>query len=304
MGNSGADMAKEKDGKKVNSVSAQTRAGESREPGIDAEGGSNNELNALRNAATRSTTGQDDFKSKPDPAKNTLATSSVDDYHKQINDQLLQNGTKTSDIAYNFEGNPIVTYDAKGNPIAISLGDQAEAIRRASEFDAKKFANSGNDDVYSRVSLALGDAASSILTGLDGAGERSIEGIKEAVVEGGKAAGEAIGKTVDELKTNKELQKYSGIALGAGVLPIAMATGVAAAPTLGRVGATASGIVENVAQAAAIKVATTRGAKDTLDFVKGLNPFDGEAKSPSSLAEAVGNIIPDIFENISNSRKK
>ncbi|WP_156952701.1 hypothetical protein, partial [Maridesulfovibrio frigidus] len=188
MNRSGESMAEEKSGKNVNSVSAQSQSGKLREPEVDSEAGPNNELSALRNAATRSTTGQDDFKGKPDPKKNTISTSHVDDYHKQVNAQLLQNGTKPSDIAYNSEGHPIVPCDETGAPITLAAGYQAEAVKILSGAHAKREQNKA-DGVFSKMFSGLMNASSSITDGLDGAADKSIEGIGKAVVEGGKAAG-------------------------------------------------------------------------------------------------------------------
>ena len=50
-------------------------------------------------------------------------------------------------------------------------------------------------------------------------------------MKGSHAAKEAIGKTADEFKNNKELRKYTGITLGAGAVPIALAGGAAVAST-------------------------------------------------------------------------
>ncbi len=176
MNRSGESMAEEKNGKNVNSVSAQGGMGKSREPEVDSEGGPNNELNALRNAATRSTTGQDGFKGKPDPKKNTYGTSHIDDYHKQVNDHLLQNGTKPSDIAYNYEGKPIVTYDAMGNPVAIPPGDYADSVKKLGDMHAKREQNKA-DGVFSKMFSGMSDATASIAAGLDGVADKSIEGI-------------------------------------------------------------------------------------------------------------------------------
>ena len=57
-------------------------------------------------------------------------------------------------------------------------------------------------------------------------------GIGQAVFEGAKGAGEALGKTADAFATNDDLQKYTGIALGAGALPIAAAGGAEVEPII------------------------------------------------------------------------
>ncbi|WP_034603068.1 hypothetical protein, partial [Maridesulfovibrio frigidus] len=131
--------------------------------------------------------------------------------------------------------------------------------------------------------------SSSITDGLDGAADKSIEGIGKAVVEGGKAAGGAIDKTVDEFKNNEELQKYTGIALGAGGLPIAMASGVALSP-----------VASSAAVAIANRVAMTPGAQDVIDFAKGANPISGVAPNPKNISEAAGAIISEFVQR--NSR--
>lgn len=60
--------------------------------------------------------------------------------------------------------------------------------------------------------------------------DKAPAGIDEAVTKGAKGTGEALSKTADAFATNKDLQKYTGIALGAGALPIAAAVGTTAAP--------------------------------------------------------------------------
>jgi len=62
--------------------------------------------------------------------------------------------------------------------------------------------------------------------------DKAPAGIGEAVTKGAKGAGEALSKTADAFATNKDLQKYTGIALGAGALPIAAAAGTTAAPAI------------------------------------------------------------------------
>ncbi|SDK48826.1 RHS repeat-associated core domain-containing protein [Maridesulfovibrio ferrireducens] len=154
------------------------------------------------------------------------------------------------------------------------------------------------EGAFSKIVSGLRKASTAIPKGLEGATEKSIKGIKKATVEGGKAAaealdkgadaaGEAVGKTVDEFKKNKELQKYTEIALGAGALPIALASGIAAGPA-----------VSSAAASVATKIATTPGAQTVLDFAKGLNPFSGEAPKPSSPSEAAGIIGPYLVKRI------
>ncbi|WP_319470544.1 RHS repeat-associated core domain-containing protein [uncultured Pseudodesulfovibrio sp.] len=62
--------------------------------------------------------------------------------------------------------------------------------------------------------------------------DKAPAGIGKAVVEGGKGAGKALYETGKAYATNKDLQKYTGIALGAGALPIAAAGAVEAAPAI------------------------------------------------------------------------
>ncbi len=57
-------------------------------------------------------------------------------------------------------------------------------------------------------------------------------GIGDAVTQGAKGAGAALSKTADAFATNDDLQKYTGIALGAGALPIIMAGGATAGPII------------------------------------------------------------------------
>ncbi|SMF23537.1 hypothetical protein [Desulfovibrio gilichinskyi] len=95
---------------------------------------------------------------------------------------------------------------------------------------------------YSKIASGLHKAAIAIPKGLEKTADKSTEGIKKATIEDGKAASkaivkgshvakEAIEKAADEFKNNKELQKYTGIALGAGAVPIALAGGAAVAST-------------------------------------------------------------------------
>ncbi|EGB15029.1 hypothetical protein DND132_1823 [Pseudodesulfovibrio mercurii] len=60
--------------------------------------------------------------------------------------------------------------------------------------------------------------------------DKAPAGIGEAVTKGVKGAGKALSKTADAFATNKDLQKYTAIALGAGALPIVAATGSAVVP--------------------------------------------------------------------------
>jgi hypothetical protein len=60
--------------------------------------------------------------------------------------------------------------------------------------------------------------------------DKAPAGIGKAVTKGVKGAGEALSKTADAFATNKDLQKYTAIALGAGALPIVAASGTAVVP--------------------------------------------------------------------------
>lgn len=62
--------------------------------------------------------------------------------------------------------------------------------------------------------------------------DKAPAGIAEAVTKGAKGAGEALSETADTFATNKNLQKYTAIALGAGALPIVAAAGASAAPVI------------------------------------------------------------------------
>ncbi|MDQ7834778.1 MAG: hypothetical protein RDU24_05300 [Humidesulfovibrio sp.] len=69
----------------------------------------------------------------------------------------------------------------------------------------------------------------------DGLGQlfdKAPDGIGQAVSEGAQGAGEALGKTAEAYATNEDLQKYTGIALGAGAVPIVAAAEAEAAPAI------------------------------------------------------------------------
>jgi len=76
------------------------------------------------------------------------------------------------------------------------------------------------------------DGVQKIGDGLGQLWDKAPDGIGEAVTEGAKGAGEALSKTADAFATNDDLQKYTGIALGAGALPIAVAGGVETGPII------------------------------------------------------------------------
>ncbi|MDQ7834777.1 MAG: RHS repeat-associated core domain-containing protein [Humidesulfovibrio sp.] len=93
------------------------------------------------------------------------------------------------------------------------------------------------DDPVNRVDVR--GLANSFWDGLqkigDGFGQlfdKAPDGIGQAVSEGTKGAGEALGKTAEAYATNEDLQKYTGLALGAGAVPIVAAAGAEAAPAI------------------------------------------------------------------------
>ena len=93
------------------------------------------------------------------------------------------------------------------------------------------------DDPVNRVDVwGLDDSwwggVQKIGAGLGELWDKAPVGIGQAVTEGAKGAGEALSKTADAFATNDDLQKYTGIAIGAGALPIAVAGGVEAGPII------------------------------------------------------------------------
>jgi hypothetical protein len=114
--------------------------------------------------------------------------------------------------------------------------------------------------------------------------DRAPAGIGEALTKGAKGAGEALGKTVDAFKTNKDLQKYTAISLGAGALPIAAAIGTTAAPA-----------IAGVAMQTPDKVAA--GA----DFVSG---FFDPGPPPQTPAGVAGSGVKKGIEEIENVWRK
>ena len=154
------------------------------------------------------------------------------------------------------------------------------------------------EGIFSKIASGLHKAAIAIPKGLEKTADKSTEGIKKAITEGGKAASkaivkgshaakEAIGKTADEFKNNKELRKYTGIALGAGAVPIALAGGAAVAP-----------VVSDAAASALTQIAEVPIAQTSLNFAKGLNPFSGEAPNPKTPSEAAGIIAPYLIKEL------
>jgi RHS repeat-associated protein len=93
------------------------------------------------------------------------------------------------------------------------------------------------DDPVNRVDMwgmedSWWDGAQKIGDGLGQLWDKALGGIGQAVSEEAKGAREALSKTADAFATNDDLQKYTGIALGAGALPIAVAGGVEAGPMI------------------------------------------------------------------------
>ena len=81
------------------------------------------------------------------------------------------------------------------------------------------------------------DGVQKITAGFGQLWDTAPDGIAQAVTEGAKGAGEALGKTAEAYATNEDLQKYTALALGAGAGPIAAAAGVEALPALAAVAA-------------------------------------------------------------------
>ncbi|MGE4505486.1 MAG: hypothetical protein AB7D51_09080 [Desulfovibrionaceae bacterium] len=77
--------------------------------------------------------------------------------------------------------------------------------------------------------------------------EKAPAGIGEAVEKGWEGAKEAVGKTAEAYATNKDLQKYTAIALGAGALPIVAAAAPEVLPSAGRAVASHVGKIKNAA---------------------------------------------------------
>jgi len=93
------------------------------------------------------------------------------------------------------------------------------------------------DDPVNRVDVwgleeSWWDGVHKIGDGLGQLWDKAPDGVGQAVSEGAKGAGEALSKTADAFATNDDLQKYTGIAIGAGALPIAVAGGLEAGPII------------------------------------------------------------------------
>ena len=89
------------------------------------------------------------------------------------------------------------------------------------------------------------DGVQKIADGFGQLWDTAPDGIAQAVTEGAKGAGEALGKTAEAYATNEDLQKYTALALGAGAVPIAAAAGVEALPALAAVAARNPDKIEN-----------------------------------------------------------
>ena len=76
------------------------------------------------------------------------------------------------------------------------------------------------------------DVAGKIGAGFGRLWDKAPAGIGKAVTRGVKGAGEALSKTAEAYATNEDLQKYTGLALGAGLLPFAAVGAAEAAPTI------------------------------------------------------------------------
>ncbi len=151
------------------------------------------------------------------------------------------------------------------------------------------------EGTFSNIVSGLHKAAIAIPKGLEKTADKGTEGGKaasKAIVKGSHTAKEAIGKTADEFKHNKELRKYTGIALGAGAVPIALAGGAAVAPAIVQAGVATSGTIEKIAQETASRIATRpnllKNLKRGYDFASAFN--SGELP-PVSWAGAIGTAI-------------
>ena len=93
------------------------------------------------------------------------------------------------------------------------------------------------DDPVNRVDVwglegGWWDGVQKIGAGLGQLWGEAPDGVAQAVSKGAKGAGDALDKTAEAYATNDELQKYAGIALGAGALPIVIAGGATAGPII------------------------------------------------------------------------
>ncbi|WP_419785744.1 RHS repeat domain-containing protein [Pseudodesulfovibrio sp.] len=118
--------------------------------------------------------------------------------------------------------------------------------------------------------------------------DKAPAGIGKAITRGTKGAGEAISKTADAFATNKDLQKYSAIALGAGALPIVAAAGATAGPAI--VGAA----MQHPAELAA-------ASEMVSDFASGA--FD-PGPPPISWSGVAGMTAKAGYDYIKNQRRK
>ncbi|WP_156952630.1 hypothetical protein [Maridesulfovibrio frigidus] len=279
MSHLGESKAEEKSGKNVNSVSMQGGMGKSREPEVDSADVSNNELNALRNAATRSTTGQDDFKGKP------VATSTGRPNNSTAEGENLTSFDVTPpEIALNGEGQPIMMCSQKGTMVPVSPGEQAAAIRRASERDAKRLADGDVEDTYgARVAVALSGLG---FKGSLGFGVHFIDKDHAVLVresEGGVSNIMGAGLEGSIVQSNAEKpEDFEGVSNYAGV---------SVSPTLKGV---SIGLTKSSNGKAHSTALTFGGSVKT----KLIQPFETTAGRTSSTVEGVFDPTPEVLEKI------
>ncbi|WFS64220.1 RHS repeat-associated core domain-containing protein [Pseudodesulfovibrio thermohalotolerans] len=126
----------------------------------------------------------------------------------------------------------------------------------------------------------------SIGTGLGQLWNKAPKGIGEAITKGSKGAEEALSKTANAFATNKDLQKYTGIALGAGMLPIAAAGAIETAP-----------IIAGAAMQHPDKLAAA--SKAAVDFANGLV----EGPPPQSPAGGAGALTKGVYDWYKQNRR-
>ena len=135
---------------------------------------------------------------------------------------------------------------------------------------------------------AFGAEVNKIGAGLGQLWDKAPAGIGEAVTKGAKGAGEALSKTADAFATNKDLQKYTGITLGAGALPIAAAAGTTAAPAI------AAAAMQHPDKLAA-------ASKATVDFASG---FFDQSPPPMSAPGIGGYATRTAYDYIHDKQKR
>ncbi len=129
-------------------------------------------------------------------------------------------------------------------------------------------------------------------------------------MKGSHAAKKAIGKTADEFKNNEELRKYTGIALGAGAVPIALAGGAAVASTeagaaIGEIAYSAGKKVFKASDEKLYhgldKIEQSVGTENAKDFISAFNA--GELPSVTSWGGGIGGILAGKDELRDNTNK-